>query len=89
MHTFGEGSSRYAVHKTRAIISDDHRLIVELPSDFPPGDAEVIVLTAAAVAQPAKRASLNVLLDNILVRIPETPVPSAEALRRENMYEDD
>ena len=77
------------VHKTRAIISEDHRLTVELPSDFPPGDAEVIVLAPAAGTQPAKQTSFRIRLDEILVRLPETPAPSAESLRRENMYEDD
>jgi len=77
------------VHKTCAIISEDHRLTVELPSDFPPGDAEVIVLTAGTGTSSIKKPSLGVWLDDILTRIPATAVPSHEALRRESIYEDD
>jgi hypothetical protein len=77
------------VHKTRAVISEDHRLTVELPSDFPPGDAEVTVLTAGTATSSTKKPSLSVWLDDILTRIPATAVPSQEALRRESIYEDD
>ncbi len=77
------------VHKMHAVVSEDHRLSVELPSDFPPGDVEVIVLTSSAFLNSAKQTSFRVWFDDILERIPPTPVLSVEALRRENMYEDD
>ena len=77
------------VHKTRAVVSEDHRLTVELPSDFPSGDAEVIVLTAGAVPPATKQVPFRAWLDDILGRIPPTEAPLAEALRRENIYEDD
>jgi hypothetical protein len=31
-------------HRIKVRVSEDHELRVTLPSDFPPGDAEVIVL---------------------------------------------
>jgi hypothetical protein len=34
-------------HRVRVRVPENHELRVTLPSDFPPGDAEVIVLEAA------------------------------------------
>jgi hypothetical protein len=31
-------------HRVKVLVSEDHELRVTLPSDFPPGEAEVIVL---------------------------------------------
>jgi hypothetical protein len=40
-------------HRTRVRVSETHEVRVVLPSDFPPGDAEVIVLRS----EPGERHS--------------------------------
>ena len=70
------------VHKLTVDVSDDHKLEVQLPADFPPGPAEVIVL-----ASYARRSVVS--LGGVLT--PEGAIPEAEdpilaeldALRRE------
>lgn len=43
-------------HRFRVRVSENHEVRVRLPSDFPPGDAEVIVLEGA---QSESRESLT------------------------------
>jgi hypothetical protein len=35
-------------HKARAIVSENREVRLSLPSDFPPGDVDIIVMSAAA-----------------------------------------
>jgi hypothetical protein len=44
-------------HRTRARVERGHRVTVELPSDFPDGDVEVIVLPANSDTQEEQTAS--------------------------------
>lgn len=44
-------------HRTRVRIGDTRRVTVNLPSDFPKGDVEVIVLPAAEVSGEEQTAS--------------------------------
>lgn len=79
-------------HRTRARVTEDHEVTVTLPSDFPAGEAEVIVIaeppqTGPRGATPA--ADFNNWLDGTLRRLPPAPSPPLDALRRENLYEDD
>jgi hypothetical protein len=60
------------------------QLVIQLPPGFPPGDAEVIVLSDAPTEQ---LNSFGPWLDNLLKVLPPAPEISLEALRRENLYE--
>lgn len=75
-------------HRARVVIPGDHRLTIDLPSDFPAGEAEVIVLATAPAAAPP-REPFGVWLDNLRRNLPPAPDIPLEALRRENLYEDD
>ena len=63
-------------HRTRVQVTDDHEVRVTLPSDFPAGDAEVIVLEAepAVAASETRRLSVDELLAARL--IPQTGIGS-------------
>lgn len=75
-------------HKMKVVVPRDHQITVQLPSDFPAGEAEVIVL--ASRAQPnAEREPFGRWLDNLLRLLPASPPIPLEALRRENLYQDD
>jgi hypothetical protein len=69
-------------HKTRAVVSEGHRLTVELPSDFPSGDAEMIVLTPGAAPPVTKQVPFRSRLDNILAPNHELPCAAVEVLER-------
>ena len=71
-------------HKTTAIIQADHQVVVRLPDDFPPGEAEVIVLAAsrASTIVPAAAAEF----DRMLASLPAAPVVSLECLDRGELY---
>lgn len=78
-------------HRTRATVTEDHEIKVALPPDFPAGEAEVIVIAEPppTVARPDEATDFNSWLDSTLRRLPPAPSPPLEALRRENLYDDD
>lgn len=52
-------------HRTRVRVSETHEIRVVLPSDFPPGDAEVIVLRS----EPGERSpGRKLTVDEFLAR---------------------
>jgi len=51
-------------HRVRVRISDNHELRLTLPSDFPPGDAEVIVLEAES--QESAGSSRKQTIDDLI-----------------------
>jgi len=61
-------------HRTRTRVEGGHRVTVELPSDFPDGEVEVIVLPAVDDADDertesrSRRLSVDELLANRLTR---------------------
>jgi hypothetical protein len=58
-------------HRVRVRISESHELRLQLPSDFPQGEAEVIVLEATEEGSvPRSKHSIDELLDGRLVRLP-------------------
>lgn len=78
-------------HKLKVTIPEDHRLklAVDLPADFPPGPAEVIVLTAAL--QPADRvhqqlAVLEEIRSAALSQEEEEILDGFETFRREHPF---
>lgn len=72
-------------HRVRVMVPDTHEVTVRLPSDFPAGAAELIVVTTSGDAQ--RRESFDVWLDRLLAKVPAASVVPLEALRRENLYE--
>jgi hypothetical protein len=44
-------------HKLNVTVPDDHEIVIQLPDDFPPGPAEIIVLAApGAIDRPGVAA---------------------------------
>lgn len=79
-------------HRERVTITEEHEVKVSLPEDFPAGEAEVIVIAEekggpAIAADPSM--DFDHWLDTILSQLPPAPTVPLEALRRENVYEDD
>lgn len=73
-------------HRIRITVPESHDITVRLPSDVPPGEAELIVLTES----PATRGSADrfkTWIDSWIRTLPESPAIPLEALRRENLYE--
>lgn len=82
-------------HKLKVTIPQDHRLklAVDLPVDFPPGPAEVIVLGASRSLAEADAESLQqqlAVLDEIrstaLTREEEEVLDGFESFRREHPF---
>ena len=71
-------------HKTNATVQADHRVVVHLPDDFPPGEAEVIVLASSRAAQFTPAAAAE--FDRMLAALPAAPVVSLECLDRGELY---
>ena len=84
--------------KLVAEVTEDHKVVVELPSDVQAGRAEIIVLVPddAFVNRQARARHLQGDYQawkkefDEWVRSHDTsiPVPSAESLRREHLYDD-
>jgi hypothetical protein len=58
-------------HRVKVHISESHELRLQLPSDFPPGEADVIVLEAPKESGAALRKhTIDELLAGRLIRPP-------------------
>ncbi len=82
-------------HKVRVVISEDRQISVKLPSDIPPGDAELIVLTGeVAEHQNTRRAAVDAAaefeswLSGVLREVPSAPVLADEAFDRGSIYDE-
>ena len=81
-------------HKVKVVVSEDHQITVKLPSDFPPGEAELIVLAWEAAEHPAGRpgavaaADFETWLHGVLRRVPTAPVLPDEAFDRGSIYDE-
>jgi hypothetical protein len=73
-------------HKLRITIPENHEITLKLPSDLPPGEAEVIVLSDPEPSKD-KRGSFEQWLDAWIRALPPSPPIALRALRRENLYE--
>lgn len=73
-------------HRIRLTIPEDREITVRLPSDVPPGEAELIVLTEAP---PSLRSAqrFKTWLDSWIRALPASSAIPLEALRRKNLYE--
>jgi len=82
-------------HKVKVVISEDHQLTIRLPSDIPPGEAELIVLTgeSAELQLLGKKAAdaaaeFETWLHGVHQRVPSTPALPDEAFDRGSIYDE-
>jgi hypothetical protein len=73
-------------HRIRITVPENHEITVRLPSDVPPGEAELIVLTESR-ATPESAEHFKAWLDSWIRTLPDSPAIPLETLRRENLYE--
>jgi hypothetical protein len=72
-------------YEQRVTVTDEREIVVRLPSDFPIGDAHVIVLSAVA-APKRSPAELVQWLDNWIASLPKVPQLSDSAFDRDSVY---
>jgi hypothetical protein len=70
-------------HKTTVTVHADHQVSVRLPDDFPPGEADVIVMPRAPVASGHESGAT---FDRFLASLPAAPVVALESLDRSDLY---
>ena len=79
-------------HTVRVVMPQDHRLELELPSDFPAGQADVTVVSeegAETVPRPTgseQAEEFERWLRALLSQLPRAPVLPLEAFDRESIY---
>ena len=71
-------------HKTTVTVLADHEVVVRLPDDFPPGEADVIVMPRASEATGHGSGAAN--FDRFLASLPAAPVVSIASLDRGDIY---
>ena len=71
-------------HKVRVTVAEDHELRLHLPSSFPAGDAEVIVLSVSR--EPLAQLGSVERLDQWIASLPEVPTLPLEAFDRGEIY---
>jgi hypothetical protein len=72
-------------HRFRTKIPSSRAVTLQLPSDFPPGEAEVIVLAGAAAPGKSPQERIRDLTAWIASLPPSAPVP-IESLDRGEIY---
>jgi len=79
-------------HKIRVMVSESHEVSVRLPSDFPSGTAELIVIAdGAAVEKPQgieAAREFKQWLDALLRDVPPVTALPPEAFERSAIYDD-
>lgn len=70
-------------HKTTVTVRADHEVVLRLPDDFPPGEADVIVLPRPAAVEPFEVAAD---FDRFLAALPSAPVVPLASLDRDELY---
>jgi hypothetical protein len=70
-------------HKTTVTVLAGHEVVVRLPDDFPPGEADVIVMPHATVASGRESGAD---FDRFLASLPTAPVVSLDSLDRGDLY---
>ena len=71
-------------HKQRVTVTAAHQVIVRLPSDFPAGEAEVIVLSEAG--RPGETEDLATWLEKWVGSLPPAPHIPLDAIGRDSIY---
>jgi hypothetical protein len=82
-------------HKARVNVTDAREVRVKLPSDFPPGAAEVTVTADVARGEDVALASgqraaeeFEAWLGGLLKRLPKAPILPPEAMDRAQIYDE-
>jgi hypothetical protein len=70
-------------HKTTVTVPADHEVVVRLPDDFPPGEADVVVTPRPNMALARESAAD---FDRLLASLPTAPVVSLDSLDRGELY---
>jgi hypothetical protein len=71
-------------HKVKVTVLATHQLIVRLPDDFPPGEAEITVVSRAAEATPANDDFA--WLEAWRAALPPAPTVPLETFDRSELY---
>jgi hypothetical protein len=71
-------------HKEMVTVNRDREVVVRLPSDFPQGEAEVIVVSKTA--HSVGNDDLCVWLEEWALSLPTAPYVSLEAMDRDSVY---
>jgi hypothetical protein len=71
-------------HQQRVTVTERHEVVVRLPSDFPPGDAEIVVLSK--VKAPEHGADLDAWLEEWAAALPAAPRVPLDAIGRDSIY---
>lgn len=82
-------------HRVRVLVSADHQITIRLPSEIPPGEAELIVLSGELAEHRSTNestsnsaADFELWLHQVLRKVPATPVLSDTAFDRANIYDE-
>ena len=73
-------------HRIRITIPDNREITVRLPSNVPPGEAELIVLTESP-REAGSAERFKSWLDSWIRALPPSPAIPLDALRRETLYD--
>ena len=71
-------------HAQQVTVTEKHEVIVRLPSDFPPGEAEVVVLSK--VKEPLRGTDLAKWLDEWIASFPKLPRIRLDEIDRDDIY---
>ena len=70
-------------HRTTVTVLADHEVVVRLPDDFPPGEADVIVMPRPTVTSARESVAE---FDRFLASLPPAPVVTLDSLDRGDLY---
>jgi hypothetical protein len=71
-------------HKLKVTVPDSHQVVVRLPDDFPPGEAEVTVVSS--VAEEPAHADDFAWLQEWAASLPSSPPVPLDAFDRGELY---
>jgi hypothetical protein len=71
-------------HEQRVTVTEKHEVIVRLPSDFPSGEAEVVVISQ--VRSPERVSDIDSWLEEWSAMLPAAPRVPLDAIDRDTIY---
>jgi hypothetical protein len=71
-------------HEQRVTVTEKHEAVVRLPSDFPSGEAEVVVVSQ--VRSPERVSDLDGWLEVWSAMLPAAPRVPLDAIGRDTIY---
>ena len=72
-------------HRTMVTVTPGQAVTVDVPQDFPSGEAEIVVLSLG-VPSSGDKERLDVWLERLLATIPPAPVVDLSYLDRGELY---